>query len=238
MLFSYCHKDNQWRAFYVEATMTDDRISVQNIHLGCHYTPEPELDYSEFFSELYEYTPSSPFVNKVTEGAPSNPENCTVAFGGKGGGNPLETSTNYVRIELADTGEDSDPELSIHSDFWHTFVPDVAEIVSKVSNMAGGIKFNVFSISMDLEASLAEIVEANPELPDEFEDYDVTGFRARLLTNRFTTNANSTVATRYATESDESAPSKPGPEIGLNTSPTATPSRRAIDPTNFGVISG
>ncbi|OYR85439.1 hypothetical protein DJ72_04160 [Halorubrum distributum] len=30
---------------------------------------------------------------------------------------------------------------------------------------------------MDLEASLAEIVEANPELPDEFEDYDVTGFR-------------------------------------------------------------
>ena len=61
--------------------------------------------------------------------------------------------------------------------------------------------------------------------------------RARLLTNRFTTNANSTVATRYATESAESVSSKPGPKIGLNTAPIAPPSRRVIDPTNFGVIS-
>lgn len=61
---------------------------------------------------------------------------------------------------------------------------------------------------------------------------------AHLLTDRFTTNANSTVATRYATESAESVPSEPGPEIGLNTSPIATPSCRAIDPTKVGVISG
>ncbi|WP_193308536.1 hypothetical protein [Halorubrum halophilum] len=157
--------------------MTDDRITVQNIHLGCHYTPESEMDYAEFFSDLYDYTPSAPFINKVTEGSPSEPLDCTVAFGRSGEGNPLETSTNYVRIELVDTGEESDPELSVHSDFWHTLVPDVAEILHNVGSMAGGMSFNIFSMSMELEESLSEIVDANPELPDGFEDYDLTGFR-------------------------------------------------------------
>lgn len=58
--------------------------------------------------------------------------------------------------------------------------------------------------------------------------------RARLFTYRYATNANSTVVTRYASESAESVPSKPGPEIGLNTAPIATPSRRVIDPTISG----
>lgn len=53
--------------------------------------------------------------------------------------------------------------------------------------------------------------------------------RARLLTKRFTTSTNSTVATRYPTESDKSVPSEPSPEIGLNTSPIATPSRVAVE---------
>ena len=60
--------------------------------------------------------------------------------------------------------------------------------------------------------------------------------RARLLTERFATNHNAAVGTSYGTIWALSTESIGASEIGFSTSPIATPSGRAITPTNLGVV--
>lgn len=158
--------------------MTDINVEYINLHtnMNCNLDETEEI-YSKF-TEFEEVELKNPILNRVSDISENKPNECEIAFGKKGEGNPIESDLNYIHI-VPHVSEDGSAMINVHADFWHEYDNQVSNILRQIVEILGTVEVDIIATNFTISAGMSELqINGAANLPDSLEyDHEVAGLR-------------------------------------------------------------